>query len=340
MALITSSARAEGARVVVVDAEPRVTEAIDVALSPWSLVVLRAPGPLPEADIVTALARARAIAGEDRAGAVVWIEPASANSVHPSLWVYDAETQQLAVRPLGASAPFDEAGAAAVALSVKTILRGSALDASARPPPPAQAPAPPENAPPVRVRAEPAPQVEREPGWRIEADAAVQTPTAARASDAFQIRAGLGASVWPRAVGGHVGAGVSVHGGPSVALDLPFFHGQLFEGSLEATGRLGARAAPWLAFELQTGPALVLVDLDGETRPSPKPAHALRLNPAWGASAVVDFRLSSRISVGALAGMSAALFRVQSFTVDNVLEVTREPNVVARFGVRLSVGVD
>ncbi len=342
MALVTRSARGEVARIVVIDADPRVAEAIDLALSPWSLAVVRAPGPLPEPDIVTALARAHAIAGEEHAGAVIWIEPASRGS-RPSLWVYDAETQQLAVRPLGASAPFDAAGAAAVALSVKTILRGSALDVSAKPAPaPApQSPPPPPHAAAVTQMAErtaKAPTARaREPIWRMETDVDAMTPTGTAA--VLQMRIGLGASVWPRIGGPHVGVGVNVRGGPAVIVDVPVFHGSLAQTSFEATARLRTTVIPWLAFELQTGPSLLLVTLDGETRPIAKPAHSLRLNPAWDAFGLLDFNLSPRLSVGVSAGAST-VFRAQRYTVDNVFQVTVEPRVVGLFGVRICAGID
>ena len=116
----------DGGRVVVVDPDPRVFAAINVALSPWSLRVLRVGGPLPQADVVAATGAAKALAELEHAGAVLWVAPPSGSQVL-SLWLYDAQTAQLVVRPLTVAAPFDDAAAAAVALSVKTIMRGSPL---------------------------------------------------------------------------------------------------------------------------------------------------------------------------------------------------------------------
>ncbi len=108
--LFALPAHAAEGRVVIIDLEPRVADALVVALSPWSLAVVRAPGPNPAADIDAASSRARAIATEHRAGAVVWIVPPRKPSERGSLWVYEAQTMALAVRPLTVSAPFDDAG--------------------------------------------------------------------------------------------------------------------------------------------------------------------------------------------------------------------------------------
>lgn len=126
MMLRARLAWSDGGRVVIVDPDPRVFAAINVALSPWSLRVLRVGGPLPQADVVAATSAAKTLAEAEHAGAVLWVAPPSGSQV-PSLWLYDAQTAQLVVRPLTVAAPFDDAAAAAVALSVKTIMRGSPL---------------------------------------------------------------------------------------------------------------------------------------------------------------------------------------------------------------------
>jgi hypothetical protein len=158
MVLRARLAWSDGGRVVVVDPDPRVFAAINVALSPWSLRVIRVGGPLPQADVVAATSAAKALADSERAGAVLWVAPPSGSQVL-SLWLYDAQTAQLVVRPLTVAAPFDDAGAAAVALSVKTIMRGSPLlETSAAPtaatePPPAGSVTPPPPTPPPAATA-------------------------------------------------------------------------------------------------------------------------------------------------------------------------------------------
>ncbi len=113
MASAAQVAHAGDGRVVVIDVDPRVADALVVALSPWSLTVVRAPGPTPASDVDAAAARARVMASDLHAGAVVWIAPPRPPDDQATLWVYDAETLELAVRPLTVWAPFDDAGAAA-----------------------------------------------------------------------------------------------------------------------------------------------------------------------------------------------------------------------------------
>ncbi|MDP9034393.1 MAG: hypothetical protein M3O50_06270, partial [Myxococcota bacterium] len=177
-----------------------------------------------------------------------------------------------------------------------------------------------------------------EPVWRMEAEAAVATPTSVAA--AVQMRFALGASVWPQRGGAHFGAGVGVRGGPAAIVDTSVFHGSLVETSFQATARVRTKVVPWLALELQTGPSLLLVSLDGDTTPlSPTPVHSLRLNPAWDAAGLLDFNLSPKLGIGASAGAST-LFRAQRYTVDKVFQVAVEPRVVGLFGVRICVGID
>ncbi|HSY24231.1 MAG TPA: hypothetical protein VK841_19020 [Polyangiaceae bacterium] len=147
MVLCARLSWSDGGRVVVVDPDPRVFAAVNVALSPWSLRVIRVGGPLPQADVVAATSAAKALAENEHAGAVLWVAPPSGSQVL-SLWLYDAQTAQLVVRPLTVAAPFDDAAAAAIALSVKTIMRGSPLLETSATLPPATEASPAGTAPP------------------------------------------------------------------------------------------------------------------------------------------------------------------------------------------------
>src|SRR5450432_1781699 len=91
-AAVTSTAEARDGRVVVIDVDPRVADALVVALSPWSLTIVRASGPAPAPDLDAASAQARAVAADQHAGAVVWIAPPRPPEVEATLWVYDAQT--------------------------------------------------------------------------------------------------------------------------------------------------------------------------------------------------------------------------------------------------------
>jgi hypothetical protein len=330
-ALITSAAEAREGRVVVIDVDPRVADALVVALSPWSLTVVRSRGPTPTLDFDAASARARAIAAEQHAGAVVWIAPPRPPDEQATLWVYDAETLQLAVRPLSAWEPFDDAGAAAVALSVKTVLRASPLSAP-EPPPEAQRPPPPE-APSLAAPSPASPPASPSSAWRLETILAVRAPTGTNA--VVEPRAALGASVWPASFRGHGGIGLAIQAGPGVSVETPAFQGELREFSVEATARVRAQAH-WFALELQGGPGLFLTSLSGQAQGTT--LSALRLDPSLSLAGAADVNPSSRVSLGLLVDGSA-LLRFQRYSLDGT-PLLSGPAVVVLTGLRLSVGVD
>jgi len=335
IASTASVAYAGDGRVVVIDVDPRVADALVVALSPWSLTVVRAPGPSPASDVDAAAARARVVASDLHAGAVVWIAPPRPPDEQATLWVYDAQTLELAVRPLTVWAPFDDAGAAAVALSVKTVLRASPLIAT-EPPVPDTTPPPAAPAAPV-VEVAPAPAAPP-PGirWRFEALVGARAPTGAAA--AVEPRATLGASAWPSRFAGHAGLGLDLQAGPGVSVATGAFQGELRQGSLDLTARLRSPVGPWLALELDGGAALVLASLDGQTVPESAPLHALRLDPAVELGAFADVTFSPRVSLG-IGATGSAFLRYQRYALDGE-PLLDEPPVVVVSGVRLSVEVD
>lgn len=343
MTLLAPSARCQGRKVVVVEADSRVLTALDVTLSPWSLSVGPAPGPPPEGDLESASARARAIAAEQGAGAVVWIAKARGPDETGSLCVYDAQTGQLVVRPLTVAPPLNDAAAAAIALSVKTILRSSPLS-EVEAPAPAVVPPAPRTVPPVPVAPEqPAPPQVRETAsvWRLEAIVGARTPTGT--GNLAEPRAALGLSAWPQAFGGHFALGAVLEAGPGVPIDSAGggryqYHGQFREASFEASAHLRAKAGRWLAFECQAGPALLLTSLDIDVFGTTTSDHDVRVNPAVNAGAIVDLALGARVGFGVLVDASILLER-QRYRLKS--EVTLdEPPVELLFGARLSVGID
>jgi hypothetical protein len=332
-ALVTSAAEAREGRVVVIDVDPRVADALVVALSPWSLTVVRFRGPTPTVDFDAASARARAIAAEQHAGAIVWIAPPRPPDEQATLWVYDAETLQLAVRPLSASEPFDDAAAAAVALSVKTVLRASPLSAP-EPPTEASRPAQPEAPSPAPSPPTASPPASPSTAWRVETILAARAPTGANA--VAEPRAALGASVWPTSFHGHGGIGLAIQAGPGVSVETGAgFHGELREFSVEATARVRAQAH-WFALELEGGPGLFLTSLSGQVQGAN--LSALRLDPSLSLGGTFDINPSPRVSLGLLVDGSA-LLRFQRYWLDGA-PLLSGPAVIVLTGLRLSVEVD
>jgi hypothetical protein len=332
--LASAPARASEGRVLAIDVDSRVADALVVALSPWNLTVVRAPGPVPAPDFDAASARARVMAADQHAGAVVWLEPPRPPDEQPTLWVYDAQTLELAVRPLSVWAPFDDARAAAVALSVKTVLRASPLVAPEPAPEPASAPAPaPEHAPAPAPA--PAPEHSEPPArWWFETFVGGRAPTGA----ALEARAGVGGSFWPARFGGHLGVGADVQAGPGVAVATRAFQGELRQASLDLNARVRGAAASWLGLEAGGGVGFVLASLDGQAVPEGTSEHALRFDPALDVTAVADCAITPRVSLGALA-MGSAFLRFQRYTLDGA-SLLDAPPLVMLLGLRLSVGVD
>jgi hypothetical protein len=259
--------------------------------------------------------------------------------------VYDAQTRQLVVRPLTVAAPLNDAGAAAIALSVKTILRSSTL-AEAE----ASAPAPVSPAPrmalplPIAQHPIPAPPAARATPsvWRLDAIVGARFPTGAK--NMAEPRAALGISAWPRTFGSHLGLGALVQAGPGVPVEqqgAPVQYQGLFsQGSFEACAHVRADVGPRVAFEAQAGPALVVSSLDVEFF-GPTPAsskHKIRFNPTVNVGAIIDFALGPRVGLGVLFETSTFLYR-QTYTIDTVVMLD-EPPVDLLWGARLSVGVD
>jgi hypothetical protein len=319
--------------VVLVETDPRVTDAISVALSPWGLVVATVPGPIPGADVGAAAEGARAVAVDQGADAVVWIAPPRQPSERASLWVYDAQTQQLAVRPVNAAAPFTDSAAAAIALSVKTILRASPLLAEPERTEPSPPPAAPSSPPPRQTRAvAPAsPPTDRMGALRFEAAFGGRAPTGTESLAEPWVA--LGASLWPAGTR-PFGFGLEIQAGPGTSVHAGAFRGMMREGSAEMSARVRALVANWLAFELGAGPALYVALFEGVA----SSARSLRYDPAFDVAGVVDFVVAGRVAIGIIADGSV-LFRYQAYHLQGAL-LFSEPPIDLCAGLRLSVGLD
>lgn len=124
---------AAGQQILVLEQGDVLARALRVALASWGSDVQRAG----EADSPHTPRAAARFARAHRAAALIWFERESSP---PLLKIYVAERGEISAQPLHEAPPFTEEAAAAVALSVKTVLRNSALAPEAeRSPPPAPA---------------------------------------------------------------------------------------------------------------------------------------------------------------------------------------------------------
>jgi hypothetical protein len=125
---ITPELAAQGAdesrRIAVVGMAPSLVIAVSSTLEPWRIDVAAPILPLPEGSMAAMAQGARGIAAGSEAAAVVWIAPEDGKA---TLLVYDRDEDRIMAVPLASAPPFDEPTTAAVALSIKTLLRHSGL---------------------------------------------------------------------------------------------------------------------------------------------------------------------------------------------------------------------
>lgn len=350
---VASWATSEVPRIAVVEPPANLLDAASVALSPWGLHVVpisaRAPA---SADVSAALVTARAISQEHHAAVLIWI--AAANG-EPSLWLYDAQTEQVSIRPLQEAPPFDEASAAAVALTIKTLLRstnmapvkermlaapaaprtvdGGATDAAASVSalPSASDAGPASSTPPLVA----APDVGTSHALRAEALVTAHLPTGT--GEQVTPRAGVSMAYFPRVWHERVGLGAAVLAGPNQDVSSGGFNGSLSDTvvALTVRGRLGNDP---LSIEGAMGPSLHVTSLSGTVLGSAHATSIQRGDPALDASVVPQVLVGSRLRVGLFLGTSV-LMRTQRYTVGQDL-VLKLPLVGFDIGGRASVALD
>ena len=120
---LAASAQTVRHRVALVNPGAQLEHAVRTALEPWRIEIVVVPGPSPGATAPPSNQLARNLALAHDASAVAWV---SKHRQGHALWVYDRATDHAVVRPLSFRPPFDGPTAAAVALSIKTLLRHSA----------------------------------------------------------------------------------------------------------------------------------------------------------------------------------------------------------------------
>jgi hypothetical protein len=272
-------AQAPRSRVVLVAVDAELTRAIDTSLAPWGVVLVSIEGDTP-ASMPLASDRGRAIAAEQHADAVVWI---SASDAGPALWVYDAESSRSLARGLSSAPPFDEPTAAAVALTLKTLLRHSAVA------PVAERAAPP---PPIAPRV-----LQLELGGGLVALATSPSDVEPRLS--------LAVSFWPRELSGIVGFALGARAGPGIAVHDTEANGRWTSTLLLAGIRARADLGLFdLGGGIEGGLAVTTLDLDLGASPQ---AHVVRTSfggTGWGE---VGVRPDPAVRIALRAGITALL---------------------------------
>jgi hypothetical protein len=256
------SAFAEAHRVAAVDPDTELARALDVALSPWGAALTEVHLNQPGATVTLSLEKARTIASETHADVVVWVSVSEDRAAenHYAVWIYDVASDRASLRDLTSSPPFNATTAAAVALSVKALLRFTVV-------------AP----PPERFGAAP-----KQPTWEFGLSTSValhfgqmHAMNGDQLSPEVEARYAAYAAYWPAWLGHRWGASLSVSTGPGVHVhNVPFnvggdpanpaaFSGTLIDYGFRAAvgGRFALR--PLMNLDLSVGAAGHLLQLTG-----------------------------------------------------------------------------
>jgi hypothetical protein len=286
--LRTASVAADGQhRLVVLGPDEELYRAISLALSAWGVETVRSDLPPPEPSQPEAVERATELARQLGVEAVVWISRTERGSL---VWVFDARAGDVTTRILDETPPFDSAAAAAVALSVKTVLRSTVVA------PPAERFGASPSPPPVEpARVEPA---------RSERVVALEAGLGRHwvAEGQAETRLALGAVAWVAAAR-RVGISLEWAYGPGLDIDDERFQGRYRE--LVAGGAIRFR---WLheadiSAALALGGAVHWVKLEGTLVESSLERTVNRVNGSVDLEANVDVH-SGVFYLGALLGVA------------------------------------
>ena len=277
-------------RVLLVAPPAGLEPAVRAALSAWPITVVVDDAddiPSPGPSMPGSAERARALAARHRAGAVVWLSDDGGGG--HALWIYDRASRRTAARRLTRTPPFDEPTAAAVALSIKTLLRHSSV----------------------------VPAVERYGVEEARVEIASRPPR-------LLIDTLAGARIRPRGPGAEPRLGVGVraaiarlalaarfHVGPGVSVDAPRFTGQFSD--LQLAGGLAARIPLGRGLELWpgAGASLHFTEIDGAVPGQANRARARRVNPTVDGGLSLELGLPRWpwLRLSASAGASYAIRR-------------------------------
>lgn len=303
--------------VVLVNPPTHLEDATRLALAAWKIPLQTTDSPAPSADMPGASDSARALCTELDARALVWI---TVNDDGPALWVYDIDDDRVAVRRLTIAPPFDQASAASVALTIKTLLMHSAT-------------APPESrfgATPVASSAgSPSPPQLPAPAALWFAEGALFARHSLADDDSLELRMSLAV----RRSWHHYQLGVAATVGPGRTVNGDSFRGHFSDLGLSMWIR-----RPWHLGRWQLSPelnaALHATKISGTLLSTNTGIADRRFNPSLGLGTML-VRSFARVSLGL--GVRSSLFlRSQRYLVGgrSVLDL---PTVDVEVGAYLSV---
>jgi hypothetical protein len=282
-AFVTALATVAGGsprRIAILEPDDELVRAVTLSLSPWGVETTRSEATPPELSHADAVEVATQLARRLNVEAMIWISRAEEATL---LWVFDAHSGNVTARRLSEAPPFDGAAAAAVALSVKTVLRTSSV-------------APPDE----RLGPEPAPPSSNHP-LALELGGGGHW-IGARALEARFELAAVAWLVFQR----RVGVGLELSAGPGVSVADERFRGRYRE--LVAGGELRLRPLrePPLSVAVSLGGALHWTRLEGTLAASSLYREVARRNATLDAEVLVSLDIGGGAYLGVSAGLSYA----------------------------------
>lgn len=302
--------------VLLVSPPKELRAATTMALTPWDLHVEVIDEIVPSETMPGARDRAKLLAEQHQARAIVWL---TTNKDGAALWVYDAQDDRVIVRRLSVTLPLDEATAASVALSIKTLLMHSQAA------PPEQRFGAEESSNPAFT---PTSQTSSPPSvWSLEVQGLARHSLADDGST--EIRLGLGLSRRLRAL--DLAAGLIL--GPGRSVDSPGLQGHYSDFTLGVELRYPTTITDWTLT-----PSLLAsahwTEIEGTLGGTDARVSATRLNPSLGAGLLVMRRVGI-LRVG-LRAQSSYFLRSQRYLVSGepVLDL---PSADFEFGAHIAL---
>lgn len=270
---VAVTATAAHGRIAVLQSDAELLRAISLAFLPWGLETIRSDAPVPKASQPEAVQMAGRLGRDLDVDALVWVTSMERGSL---LWVFDVRTGDVTTRLLAETPPFDSAAAAAVALSVKTVLRASVV----------------------------APLTERY-GFQPSAPSvrrvsAVQLGLGGHWLDEqdLESRIELAGLLWLRAAP-RFGLSLQLSAGPGLRIEHPAYGGRYRDFALGGRARYRLIDVQGFSAAASLGGAAHLVTLEGTEAATSRESSAQRLNTSFDFGISFDFGVTSRLYLGA-----------------------------------------
>ncbi len=273
---LATTAGAETQRVAVLQPDEQLLRAITLSLSPWELETIRSDAPLPTTSQPEAVEAASLLARQLDVDAVVWMTARQGGSL---LWVFDVGAGDVTTRMLPESPPLDGAAAAAVALSVKTILRASVI------------------APPDERFGSRKTTPEPSRNWAVELGAGGHWIH----DDHVDLRVELAGVFW-LPIFSRLGATLELASGPGVSIEEVEYAGRYRVVVAGAKARWRLLDTAGLSTVIAVGGSAHWAVLDGTLAVDGSDSRVSRVNGAVDLETSVHFMLTSRFYLGAAIG--------------------------------------